>query len=159
METKESMLDAEVRRIMSLDLPLNERRRMAADVYCDAYNINPAGLIRVLFKPDALSVVARLMHMQLDNVTDSPRWGMVYHACKKSGAFVAMNPASFIRAVQSSLGASLNDGKSMVSAKTIEHGISTMDILLTKNEEKLTTKDKELITAMEFLAKQMSESC
>ena len=69
----ENKLDAEVKRIMSLDLPLNERRRMAADAYCDAYNINPAGLIRVVFKPEALSVLARLMHMQLDNVTDSPR--------------------------------------------------------------------------------------
>jgi len=155
----ENWLDAEVKRIMSLDLPLNERRRMAADAYCDAYNINPAGLIRVVFKPEALSIVARLMHMQIDNVTDSLRWGMVYYACKKSGAFVAMNTASFIRAVQTSIGASLSDGKSIVSAKTIEHGISTMDILLTKSEEKLTMKEKELITAMDFLAKQMSESC
>ena len=48
MEKKDMTLELEIERIMSLDIPANEKNRLLSDLYCTTYTITKSGLIKVL---------------------------------------------------------------------------------------------------------------
>ena len=160
MEKKDMTLELEIERIMSLDIPANEKNRLLSDLYCTTYTITKSGLIKVLCKPEMMSRVARLMHMQLVSTSSAAKWGIVYFACKRSGCFVDMSYETFARIIQVTFGASLMDHKDrLISPKTISNGITIAEIALSHSEDQLKDKDKDITGAVETLAKNIAEIC
>lgn len=160
MEKKDMTLELEIERIMSLDIPANEKNRLLSDLYCTTYTITKFGLIKVLCKPEMMSRVARLMHMQLVSTSSAAKWGIVYFACKRSGCFVDMSYEIFARVIQVTFGASLMDHKDkLISPKTISNGITIAEIALSHSEDQLKNKDKDINGAVETLAKNIAEIC
>ena len=160
MEKKDMTLELEIERIMSLDIPANEKNRLLLDLYCTTYTITKSGLIKVLCKPEMMSRVARLMHMQLVSTSSAAKWGIVYFACKRSGCFVDMSYEIFARVIQVTFGASLMDHKDkLISPKTISNSITIAEIALSHSEDQLKDKDKDITGAVETLAKNIAEIC
>lgn len=160
MEKNDCTLQQEVDRIMLLDISSSEKNRMLSDLYCSTYMIMVSGLFNALCKPEMMSRVARLMHMQLISTSSSAKWGIVYFACKKSGCFVVMSYETFSRILQVTFGASLKDhSEKLVSSKTIHNGILTVDILLSQPKDSLKSKELSIVEAVETLAKNIAEIC
>lgn len=160
MEKKDMTLELEIERIMSLDIPANEKNRLLSDLYCTTYTITKSGLIKVLCKPEMMSRVARLMHMQLVSTSSAAKWGIVYFACKRSSCFVDMSYEIFARVIQVTFGASLMDHKDkLISPKTISNGITIAEIALSHSEDQLKDKDKDITGAVETLAKNIADIC
>ena len=160
MEKYDMTLELEIERIMSMDIPTNEKNRLLSDLYCTTYTITKSGLIKVLCKPEMMSRVARLMHMQLVSTSSAAKWGIVYFACKRSGCFVDMSYETFARIIQVTFGASLMDHKDrLISPKTISNGITIAEIALSHSEDQLKDKDKDITGAVETLAKNIAEIC
>lgn len=160
MEKHDMTLELEIERIMSMDIPENEKNRLLSDLYCSTYTINKSGLIKVLCKPEMMSRIARLMHMQLTSTSVAARWGIVYYACKKSGCFVDMSYETFARIIQVTFGASLKEqNDKLISPKTISNGIDIVEIVLSRPEDQLKDKDKDILVAVEILAKNIAEIC
>lgn len=160
MEKYDMTLELEIERIMAMDIPANEKNRLLSDLYCTTYTITKSGLIKVLCKPEMMSRVARLMHMQLISTSSAAKWGIVYFACKRSGCFVDMSYEVFARVIQVTFGASLMDHKDkLISPKTISNGITIAEIALSRSEEQLNDKDKDITGAVETLAKNIAEIC
>ena len=160
MEKYDMTLELEIERIMAMDIPANEKSRLLSDLYCTTYTITKSGLIKVLCKPEMMSRVARLMHMQLVSTSSASKWGIVYFACKISGYFVDMSYETFARIIQVTFGASLVDNKDkLISPKTISNGIAIVEIVLSRPEDQLKDKEKDILVAVRTLAKNIAETC